>query len=135
MSFLEWNDDHKVGVKQVDEQHQKLFDMLNALHEAAVNGAEQSALAGILDEMIDYTVYHFQTEEQLFQQYAYPDYAAHKTIHDALTSQAVDLQQQFRDGSATISFDLLDFLHGWLVEHTTGLDKEMGPFLNGKGVY
>ncbi|MBU1247236.1 MAG: bacteriohemerythrin [Proteobacteria bacterium] len=135
MSFLEWNDDHKVGVKEVDEQHQKLFDMLNDLHQAAVNGSEQSVLAAILDEMIDYTVYHFKTEEDLYIKYNFPGYENHKKVHDALTGQAVELQQQFRDGSATISFDLLDFLHGWLVDHTTGLDKEMGPFLNEKGVY
>lgn len=135
MAFIDWTEKSEVGVKEVDEQHQKLFEMLNELHQATVNGDEQSALANILNEMVDYTVYHFETEEKLFKKYDYPGYDEHKKAHDELTGQAVELLDKFRDGSATISFELLDFLHGWLLDHTTGLDKDMGPFLNEKGVY
>ena len=135
MAFIDWTKKNEVGVKEVDDQHKKLFDMLNALHQATANGDEQSVLMGILDELIEYTVYHFQTEEDLFEEFDYPDYLEHKTVHDDLTRQAVELQQKFREGSATISFEVLDFLNSWLVDHTIGMDKEMGPFLNGKGVF
>ena len=135
MAFIDWTKKNEVGVKEVDDQHKKLFEMLNALHQATANGDEQSVLMGILDELIEYTVYHFQTEEDLFEEFDYPDYLEHKTVHDDLTRQAVELQRKFREGSATISFEVLDFLNSWLVDHTIGMDKDMGPFLNGKGVF
>ena len=134
MAFIDWTNKCEVGIAEVDAQHQKLFEMLNALHSATVNGDEQSSLDAILNEMVDYTVYHFETEEKLFKQYDYPGYDEHKKEHDDLTAQAVDLQTKFHDGSATISFDVLDFLHGWLIDHTTGLDRDMGPFFKELGV-
>jgi len=135
MPFIQWTIKNKVNVKVVDEQHQKLFDILNRLHDAVVRGLEQGVLFAILDELVDYTVYHFQTEEKLFQDYDFPGYAEHKAEHDRLTGTAVELQGKLREGSATLSYELLDFLHDWLMDHTLGLDQEMGPFLNERGVY
>lgn len=134
MAFIDWSKKCEVGIKEVDDQHKKLFEILNDLHQATINGEERSSLARILDELVDYTVYHFETEERLFLEYGYPGYDEHKRVHDDLTAQAVELQRQFRDGSATISFEVLEFLHTWLIEHTTGLDQEMGPFFREKGV-
>jgi len=134
MAFLEFRAEHEVGIREVDEQHRKLFELLSELHAATMSGKEQSTLALILDELIDYTVYHFKTEEDMYVKYDFPGYSEHKRVHDELTAQAVELQEQFREGSATISFDLLDFLHGWLKEHTTGLDQEMAPFIKAQGV-
>ncbi|QJB56308.1 bacteriohemerythrin [Pseudodesulfovibrio sp. zrk46] len=134
MAFIDWSSKNRVGITEVDNQHKKLFDLLNSLHQATVNGEEQSALGRILDELVDYTVYHFETEEKLFLEYGYPGYEDHKEVHDDLTRQAVELQEEFREGSVTISFDLLDFLNDWLVTHTTGLDQEMAMFFKGKKI-
>lgn len=135
MAFIEWTQKNAVGVEEVDNQHKLLFDLLNRLHESVVQGKEQGELHAILDDLIEYTVYHFKTEEDLFLKHHYPPYQDHKDVHDDLTRTAVDLQKQLRDGSAVLSFELLDFLNNWLMEHTLGLDQEMGPFLNSKGVY
>ena len=135
MAFIQWGEKNKVGVAEVDAQHQGLFVILNRLHDAVVEGKEQGELFAILDELIEYTVVHFQTEERLFKEHGYPGYDEHKAVHDELTATAVELQAKLRDGSATLSFELLDFLHDWLMEHTLGLDQDMGPFLNARGVY
>lgn len=135
MGFITFRHENEVNIAEVDDQHRKLFDILNRLHEAVVAGKEQGELFAILDELIEYTVYHFQTEERLFLEHEFPGYEEHKAVHDGLTATAVKLQEKLRDGSATLSFELLDFLHNWLMEHTLGLDQEMGPYLNERGVY
>lgn len=135
MAFIEWTDKNKVNIQEVDDQHQRLFDILNRLHDAVSQGKEQGEVFAILDELIDYTVYHFQTEEKLYVEHGFPGYEEHKAAHDELTGTAVELQGKLREGSATISFELLDFLHDWLMDHTLGLDQEMGPYLNERGVY
>lgn len=135
MTFITFTHDNEVNIKEVDEQHRTLFDILNRLHEAVAAGKEQGELFAILDELIEYTVYHFATEEKLYIEHDYPGYEKHKAEHDNLTATAVDLQQKLRDGSATLSFELLDFLHDWLMGHTLGLDQEMGPYLNERGVF
>lgn len=135
MPFIEWTRANAVGVEVVDEQHKKLFDLLNRLHESVVQGKEQGELGAILDELIDYTLYHFKTEEDLLQEHGLPNYQDQKDAHDDLTRSALELQDKLRDGSAILSFEVLDFLNGWLMEHTIGLDREMGPPLNDKGVF
>lgn len=129
MAFIEFSSKNVIGVPKVDDQHRNLFDILNSLHSATVEGQEQGTLVDILNQLIGYTVDHFQTEEELMVRYGYPELPRHKDEHDRLTAQAVALQEQFRAGSATISFELLEFLHDWLMEHTMGTDMEMGRFL------
>ena len=134
MSFITFTAANMVHIREVDDQHRRLFDMLNRLHEAVVQGKEQGELHDILDDLVEYTVYHFETEEDLYQEYGYPGYAEHKREHDKLTATVVELQGSLRTGSATLSFEVLDFLNAWLVDHTLGLDQEMGPFLIAHGV-
>jgi hemerythrin len=132
MAFLEWSEKYSMGMDEIDEQHHQLFVLLNRLHKAVVDGAEQGTLGEILDELIDYTVNHFETEENLFKENNYPEYEAHKNQHDDLTGQVVELQNKFREGSATISFEVLDFLSEWLTNHTLDSDQKYVVFMNSK---
>lgn len=134
MTFIEWTENNEISVPSVDEQHKILFEILNRLHESVSGGLEQSAVAAVLDDLVEYTVYHFNTEEELFQAVGYPLLQEHKEEHDKLTRQAVELQQQLKAGSATISFEVLDFLYDWLTDHTTGLDMEFGNYIREKGI-
>lgn len=81
------------------------------------------------------TVYHFNTEERLFQQYGYPEYDEHKRIHDDLTMKAKQLKTAFDQGNNLISIDVMMFLSNWLNTHILEEDKRYGPFLNNKGVH
>ncbi len=134
MAFMNWKDDFAVNVKEVDAQHKKLLELLNRLFDAMKVGKGREALGGILKELIDYTVYHFGTEERLFQQYGYPEYAKHKKEHDDLTKQAVELKTAFDAGQKMITIDVMNFLKDWLNVHILQEDKKFGPFLNKKGV-
>ena len=129
MAFLQWSNSYALNLKDVDEQHEKLFELVNTLYDSGVNGDEQNSLGIILDELIDYTVYHFETEEKLFIKHAYPKYNQHKEQHDDLTKQVLTLQEQFRAKKVTIAFDVLDFLSDWLKKHTMESDLEFAVFL------
>lgn len=129
MAFINWTSDLSVNA-EIDRQHQKLFAIVNELHESVTAGAERSALARIFDELIDYTIYHFQTEERYFAELDYPDAATHKREHDDLTRQVVKLHEQFVEGDLVISFELLDFLYDWLMTHTGDSDIKFKSYLN-----
>jgi len=129
MSFIKFTQDNMIHIPEIDEQHRNLFEILNTMHAATVEGQEQSAIVKIFDDLIIYTVEHFDTEEKYMHEHKYSNYEDHKKEHDDLTAQAVELQVQFKDGSATVTFELLDFLNGWLNDHTMGTDRDMGDFL------
>ena len=71
MAILEWSEDYVVGVAEIDEQHKHLFDIVNRLHKAVSEGAEQSMLGEILNELIDYTLADIGTNgtENLFHKW------------------------------------------------------------------
>jgi len=134
MAYMSWKNDYSVGVKEIDQQHKKLIDLINALHEAMSKGQARSALGKILGELIAYCSTHFANEERLFAAHGYPDAADHKDKHQKMAAKVQALQQQFDQGKATITMDVMDFLQQWLDKHILGTDKKYGPFLNSKGV-
>ncbi len=128
MSFLEWSSKYELGIGVVDEQHERLFQIVNSLYDSVVNGEEQNVLGEILDELIDYTVYHFETEEEKFEHYSYPKLQEHKREHNDLTLQVLELQKKFYNHELTITYDVLDFLSEWLKDHTTNSDYEFASY-------
>lgn len=128
MAFMQWSDKYVLGLSAVDEQHQNLFILVNKMHDLVVSGEEQSAVGEVLEELIDYTVEHFATEERLFKENKYPNYEQHKQQHDDLTQQVLELQEKFRDKEITVTFEILEFLHDWLNEHTTNSDLEYAKY-------
>jgi len=55
------------------------------MYNAMKAGKGKEALSTVLTELVDYTSYHFETEEQMLLQYGYAEYEAHKVMHDDLT--------------------------------------------------
>ncbi len=129
-----WNDKYRVHIWQIDNQHQRLFDLVNQLHEAMQAGKGKEILGKVLQELIAYTHTHFVTEENLMSKYEFPNFVEHKKAHDALIKQVGDFQQKYRNGNAFITLDLMKILENWLVTHIEGVDQVYGPFLIGKGV-
>jgi hemerythrin len=129
MPFMDWDRKYVLGIDEVDRQHKHLFEIVNHMHDAVTSGADQSAVTTILDELIHYTVEHFETEENMFREHEYPGYEKHRLEHNELAARVLDLQRRLREGSATVSFDVLEFLSDWLADHTLGSDQEFAAFL------
>jgi hemerythrin len=134
MNLINWNDDLSVHIKEIDEQHRKLIDMINNLHSAMGSGRGNEAMGKVLAGLVDYTKTHFATEERLMAKHTYSGYLSHKAQHDALTKQVIDLYTKFQEGKAMVTVEVMNFLKDWLTKHIQDSDKKYGPFLNGKGV-
>jgi len=134
MALITWNPAFSVKVKQFDDQHIKLVDMINELYDAMKAGNGSETVAKILGQLVDYTVTHFTDEEQRLSQYAYPDLEAHKSEHEKLVRQVLDLQQKFEAGQAILTLNVMMFLKDWLMTHIQGDDKKYGDYLNARGV-
>ncbi|PLX49904.1 MAG: hemerythrin [Desulfobulbaceae bacterium] len=134
MSFFTWKDEYSVGIREIDDQHKKLVAMINELHQALANGKGRDVLGNILQQLIDYTGYHFSSEERLMEKYDYPDYVDHKQIHARLTDKVLELQKEFESSDVKRSIEVARFLQDWLNKHILQTDKAFGPFLTKKGV-
>ncbi len=130
MSQFEWRPAFRVGDAMVDEQHKQLFVLLGALHQGIHNRDSRELVLNTLDELLDYTRYHFSAEEALMQQAGYPDYLAHKALHDALLAKVVGMRDAAAGSDSDMGMTLLEFLNDWLVKHILESDKAIGRFLD-----
>ena len=134
MALFTWNDSFSVKVKQFDDQHKKLVDLVNKLHDSMKEGKGAAGAKEVLNSLITYTQTHFADEERLMKQHGYPSYEQHKKEHNQLVMKVSDIKKLIDEGKMLISHELMVFLKEWLVKHIQGEDKKYGPFLNGKGV-
>lgn len=135
MTLMAWNEHLMVGVEEIDQQHQKLVQLINGLHDHMLAGDASEIIHKVLDRVIEYTGFHFKTEEQLMRQYDYPDAIKHKLEHTNLEDIAVDLQQKLKTGQAHITMETMHFLQDWLQHHILGSDQHLADYLKTKGVH
>ena len=136
MNMLNFNDDMKVNIKHIDEQHKTLVNTFNKLADAMKTKSGSDILGDILDELHKYANYHFSTEEELFKKYNYPDAAEHIDEHMYYTDKANKFIRNFKENKKLgLSVDVFNFMTDWIVKHIKKTDKEYSAFLNGKGEY
>jgi len=61
LEILPWDNNFNTGIYEIDIQHQKLVLILNHLATSITYKAHKGELNRILDELTQYTIYHFQT--------------------------------------------------------------------------
>jgi len=134
MSLITWSDKLAVGVEEIDNQHQKLVQLINGLHNHLLAGDANEIMSKVLERVVDYTGFHFGTEEKLMEKYGFPFSTAHKREHQKLVNTAVELQTKLNSGNARITSETMNFLKDWLYHHILESDKLLGKHLSSNGV-
>jgi len=130
MAYIDWSDEFSVKVEEVDDDHKRLVNMVNELHDLFGQGAvDKDGLLDLLEKLLSYTSWHFRHEERLMQNYSDPELFNHKKEHEDLEKQATELYEKLLGGDDSVPAMLLPFLKDWLINHIAGTDKQMGHFL------
>jgi hemerythrin len=134
MALFNWSNEYSVNIKQIDDQHKVLIGLINDLHDKMKVGKAKEVLGNILDELVNYTVYHFKHEENLFTSHGYSESESHKKVHQTLIQQVKDIKANYDSSKTVLGMDVMEFLKGWLGNHILGTDKKYSSYLNSKGV-
>ncbi|MDR3165543.1 MAG: bacteriohemerythrin [Synergistaceae bacterium] len=79
-----WKEEYRLGVETIDNQHQQLFEMVDSLLQViddSKHGDYRKECADAISFLYDYTVKHFQSEEEYQASIGYADIEAHKLQH------------------------------------------------------
>jgi len=133
-TFLEWSSDLSIGIVEIDDQHKILIKLINDLNDAVAGGKAKETVKAVLDGLAEYTVTHFGNEETYFKKFAYPEYEAHKGLHDRFVAKVNKAREDLQSGRAMVSRDIMIFLKEWLVEHIMKTDRRYAPYLRKRGV-
>ena len=134
MALIEWNQAYSVKVQRFDDQHKKLFELINQLHLAMMEGRGEAVLGDVIQSLIIYTEAHFGEEIKTLQANGYPELAKHKAEHDKFVAQVLDLRKKFQTGHSLLTVSTQSLLKDWLVNHIQKEDSSYSPFLNAKGL-
>lgn len=130
-NILEWNDKYSVGVVSIDEQHRRLFQIINDFN----NEINKSGVSKLItfkhtaSKVVEYVKYHFSWEEELMQKTDYPGYAKQKTEHNAFIKELLEDAARFDDRNPKSATRFLNFLVGWVQHHIVHLDRDLGQYL------
>ena len=129
-----WNPDLATGHAAIDNQHKQLIAAVNALFEAYKSGKERQEVERTMDFLVGYTMRHFADEEKLQQEFAYPDYLRHRSIHEEFKDEVKELIAMLhRDGLTEDFISRVYVAIGeWLVNHIKGEDFKMAAYVQSK---
>jgi hemerythrin len=136
MPLLLWSEGLSVGVRQFDQDHRVVVDLINELFDAVQAGRGRETLGETLNRLFDYTKTHIIKEERVLEQHGYPELASHRQDHKAISSWIGAIRQRYDAGATNeMCMEVLTFMRTWLFEHIQGTDKKYQAFLNARGLH
>ncbi|PID41311.1 MAG: GGDEF domain-containing protein [Proteobacteria bacterium] len=134
MESFSWEEQFATGIGEIDEQHQRLVDILNRYGSAlAENSLDQEYLYQIFRELAVYAREHFNTEEKIMiaaridQRHVKQHIREHRSFVEDIEVWIKELDPEDPYSHRTI----LDFLMHWLTYHILGIDKMMARQVKG----
>jgi hemerythrin-like metal-binding protein len=124
-----WAVDLDVGVKEIDDQHKVLVDMLNALSATIDTGRAQGSAPELTARMRAYAQEHFRFEEALMARTGYPDRNSHMLEHDAFIKNLLDQETELGAHGQEFAVEIREFVWQWLINHIAKTDKALGAYL------
>lgn len=118
-----WSKDFEI-CDLVDKQHHKLIELLNKLYTAFLQNQSHQILLDIISELKRYTIYHFKTEEAIFDKFGFIYSNEHKNEHKSFTDKVSDFAFKYLYSPDLLTVEILDFLFNWVVNHILISDKK-----------
>ncbi|MBW1880698.1 MAG: hemerythrin family protein [Deltaproteobacteria bacterium] len=125
MAAISWVPQLETGIEVIDKQHRRWVEIYNALDAAVQAGREEDALTKALTDLVEYSRYHFRTEEALMERASYDEeeFDLHRREHKVFTDQVVIYQDRATAGFQKLTPQVMAYLRDWLLAHVTGTDR------------
>ena len=116
-----WKDDYSIGIKTIDEQHKKLIEIAGKLEDMLHTGESLDYYDYIIEainELKEYTEYHFRYEEEKLKEFNYPELEEHRIQHLYFVNRIGKLAMKDIDNDQLeVISETLDFLARWFFSH------------------
>lgn len=132
MAYFEWAQDMVIDNGPIDEDHKRLVDLVNRLHDATSQGLGKEVVGDILTDLIGYTADHLRKEEESMAQAGFPNLDHHKIGHQAFVDNLCKLKKRYEEGSISVAAQLSTILRDWLSLHIRRSDRELLNFLKSR---
>ncbi|NLE90486.1 MAG: hemerythrin family protein [Dehalococcoidales bacterium] len=128
MALITWDESLSVKMDDIDQQHQKLFGLINDVHQGMSSGKGNEILGKIMADLLQYTKDHFSYEEKMLKRIGYPKLAEHQKVHVYLTDQVKQLHDKIATGKPLSPVSVSNFLKDWLKSHILKVDMHYSKY-------
>ncbi len=132
MNFIEWNDETMgIGIELIDTQHKELLRIINKLSLSITSNSQRQDILDIVNELVNYAQFHFNTEEELFDKLNYENSVEHKAEHVLFMEKFIALKDKITQdisyvnkSAVEISEEVFHYILNWFLNHIVGSDKK-----------
>lgn len=132
ISLLRWSDRYSVGNNDIDNDHRRLFEIINMLQEMQLTGDNAGQFAEVLSSLFDYSMYHFNREEEYMNQISYDEIEAHRNEHKKYIVKISTFNSDFFSVRRPDETDVIEFLTNWWTNHILKSDVKYELFKSQK---
>jgi len=112
-------DRYKLGIEEIDNQHQKIFDLIDEL--CFIDDKSTKQIKKIIIELKKYSSYHFKTEEKYFTDIDFIEKDKHIHLHDMFIKT---IEYYYESPELLNKKKLYTFLNSWIKNHILIEDKK-----------
>lgn len=129
-------DDLTLGIRELDDQHQTLFTILDRVLTVSGDPYRQldddgtNAVLDIMTDLKDAAMQHFDQEETLMGERNYPGQDDQQEAHERFLDDLVRLEAELMNGTAVPPVRLHGGLADQLAAHVREMDRQLVEFLN-----
>lgn len=128
MESFQWGTQFSIGIADIDEQHQRLVDIINRFGAAVTeNVLDEKFVSDILEELGEYAQTHFSSEEEFMAaRHVDPRHIdPHIAEHKSFLVDVAHLVASIAPGTSEGYRSLLEYLIHWLAYHILETDHHM----------
>ena len=134
MSIINWSKRYELGIKEIDDQHHNLVNIINKLFDSYNQEAELEIIIDIIDELLAYADIHFGTEEGYFDKFQFEGAAEHRAEHRRFKERINSLKNKLEINKSEVIEDALNILGEWFSDHEEQYDRKYVPCFKKNGL-
>jgi hemerythrin len=131
----------EVGIAEINKQHLRLASyavqfgqIVDELSTREPSNQDWHQIDALFSKVMRYVATHFEEEEALMREHGYPDYEAHKKLHDKFSAEMVKLQSDINNRNIKFKKKMSSLLWDWLYNHINTVDYQYRDFFLSKGL-
>lgn len=126
---IEWEPKYSVSVEEIDLHQKKMLDLFNELIDMKKSNVDARECLNQISIINDYSKIFFSTEERILRRKGYPDFIPHLKSHRNFTKNFITLRREISEDVGKLTYEAIDGLRGWLINHILDNDSLYVPFL------
>ncbi len=135
MTKYKWSKDLRIGIKELDDQHKHMIDLVNSFSSLGIKSVSRNDLLDVFNDIISYAHVHFISEENFLKKISYPEAEKHIKEHQKILKKINDIFLNFSDENINHTVkEVEEFLTSWIEEHLMEEDKKFANYYLAKKV-